>query len=37
MIDSLQTRVARLHQEVQNLIDCCNSEKEVIEVKFDDV
>ena len=37
MTDSVQTRVSRLDQEIQNLIDCCNSEKEVIEVEFDDV
>jgi hypothetical protein len=35
MIDSVQARVTRLDQEVQNLINCCNSEKEVIEVKFE--
>ena len=37
MIDSVQARVSRLDQEVQHLINCCNSEKEVIEVEFDDV
>jgi hypothetical protein len=37
MIDSVQEQVTHLDQEVQNLIDCCNSMKEVIEVKFDDV
>jgi protein-tyrosine phosphatase len=36
MIDSVQARVTRLDQEVQNLINCCNNEKEVIEVQFDD-
>jgi transcription initiation factor TFIID subunit TAF12 len=37
MIDSVQARVIRLDQEVLNLINCFNSEKEVIEVEFDDV
>jgi hypothetical protein len=37
MIDSVQARVIRPDQEVQNLINCCNSEKEVIEVEFDQV
>jgi hypothetical protein len=37
MIDSVQARVTCQNQEVQNLINCCNSEKEVIEVEFDDV
>src|SRR6202158_3176919 len=37
MIDSVQARVSRLDQEVQNLINCCNSEKEEIEIEFDDV
>jgi hypothetical protein len=37
MIDSMQARVTHLDQEVQNLINCCNSEKAVIEVEFDDV
>jgi hypothetical protein len=37
MINSVQARVTRLDQEVQNLINCRNSEKEVIEVEFDDV
>ena len=37
MIHSVQARVAHLDQEVENLIDCCNNEKEVIEVEFDDV
>ena len=37
MINSVHTRVTHLDQEVQNLINCCNNEKEVIEVEFDDV
>jgi hypothetical protein len=37
MIDCVQVRVTRLDQEVQNLINCCNSEKEVIEVEFNDI
>jgi light-regulated signal transduction histidine kinase (bacteriophytochrome) len=37
MIDSVQARVSRLDQAVQHLINCCNSEKEVIEIEFDDV
>jgi hypothetical protein len=36
-IDSVQAQVTRLDQEVQNLINCCNNEKEVIEVESDDV
>jgi hypothetical protein len=35
MIDSIQARLSRLNQDVQNLINWCNSEKEVIEVEFD--
>jgi hypothetical protein len=37
MIDSKQARVTRLDQEVRNLINCCNNEKKVIEVEFDDI
>jgi hypothetical protein len=37
MIDSVEVRVTCLDQAVQNLIYCCNNEKEVIEVKFDNV
>ena len=37
MTDSVQTRVSRLDQEIQNLINCCNNEREVIEIEFDDV
>jgi hypothetical protein len=37
MIDSVHARVVRIGQEIQNLINCCNSEKKVIEVEFDDV
>jgi hypothetical protein len=37
MIDSMQAQATCLDQEVQNKINCCNGEKEVIEVEFDDV
>ena len=37
MTDSVQTRVDRIDQEIQNLVNCCNSEKRVIEEEFDDV
>jgi gas vesicle protein len=37
MIDSVQAQVTRLDQEVQKLIDCCNSKKEVIVVEIDDI
>jgi hypothetical protein len=37
MIDRVQVRVAHLDKEIQNLIDCCNNGKEVIEIEFDDV
>jgi hypothetical protein len=37
MVDIVQVRVTRLDQEVQHLINSCNSEKQVIEVEFDDI
>jgi hypothetical protein len=37
MIDSMQAPVTHLDQQVQNLINCCNSKKEVIKVEFDNM
>ena len=37
MMDSVQASGTQLDQEIQNLINCCNSGREVIEIEFDDV
>jgi hypothetical protein len=37
MTDSIQARVARIDQELQHLVEYCNSGKGAIEEEFDDV
>jgi hypothetical protein len=37
MIDNIKARVARINQEIQHLVQCCNSEKGTVEEEFDEV